>query len=66
MEELLNTLFTPAYLEPIISSLMESIRPHLLFSDPRQLEAFDGEKEVMITFIKERSQYLRDNLNLLD
>ena len=66
MEELLDTLFTPAYLEPIISSLLESIRPHLLFSDPSQLETFDGEKEVMITFIKERSQYLRDNLNLLD
>ncbi|WP_144555553.1 CotH kinase family protein [Bacillus sp. X1(2014)] len=66
MDELLSTLFTPAYLEPIISSLMESIRPHLLFSDPSQLETFDGEKEVMITFIKERRQYLQANLKLLE
>ncbi|MFC4803380.1 CotH kinase family protein [Neobacillus sp. GCM10023253] len=60
MEELLDTLFTPDYFEPIITSLTESIRPYLLFTNEEQREIFDGEKDFMLSFIKERNRYLRN------
>lgn len=66
MEELLDTLFTPDYFEPIITSLIESIRPHLLFKNDEKRELFDGEKDYMTSFIKERNRYLRESLNSLD
>lgn len=66
LKELLDTLFTPAYLEPIITSLTNSIRPYLEYREPKQLEQFDGEKDLMITFIKKRGLYLRNHMNSLN
>jgi hypothetical protein len=57
MVELLDTLFTPAYLEPIISSLTDSILPYIPFGDSDQAELFEGEKVLMISFIKNRIQF---------
>jgi len=66
LEELLDTLFTTDYLEPIITSLTETIRPHMIFNDASDLEKFDGEKDLMLTFIEERSRFLRDCLEDLE
>lgn len=66
LEELLDTFFTPHYLEPIIISLTDSIRPYLCLNTLQQLEQFEEEIDLIITFIKERNLYLRNNLHLLD
>jgi spore coat protein H len=68
MEELLDTLFTPAFLEPKILDLTQSLRPHLQF-DPyksTQLDQFDVEPEFILQFIKDRNQFLRNHLKDLD
>jgi spore coat protein H len=62
LEELLDTLFTPSFLEPKISEFIESILPHLSDEQSNQL---DDEKELMIQFIKDRNQYLRNQLTTL-
>lgn len=65
LQELLNTLFTPAYLESLIDTLTESIRPHLIMDSQKQLQQFNAEKQYMITFVKQRSQYIRKQLHSL-
>lgn len=66
LEDLLNTFFTPDFLEQEINSLLESIRPYLHFQQNEHLEKFDSEKEFIIKFIKERSLFLRQELTKLD
>lgn len=66
LEELLTTLFTPSFIEPIILSLFKLIRPHLLIEKANQLEKFDAEKEFIIQFIKDRNSYLSTQLSSLD
>lgn len=66
LEELLDTLFTPHYFEPVISSLTESIRPYLLFSSQTEEQQFNKEKEFILTFIRQRSQYIRDHFHTLN
>lgn len=59
LEELLDTLFTVENLKPIISKLIETIRPHHLFCSPEQL---DNEIGFILSFITQRGQYLKNEL----
>ncbi|MBL0388262.1 CotH kinase family protein [Tumebacillus sp. ITR2] len=64
MEEVLETEFTADRLTPLIENLLQTVRPALL-DDPHRKEfisRFDGEFEVILKFINERSRYLFDHL----
>lgn len=65
MEELLDIFFTPSHLEPIIHNLFAAIRPYLKVEQSSELEQFNTEKEFMIKFIKDRNQFLRQQLSIL-
>lgn len=66
LEELLDTLFTPHNFEPLITSLTESIHPYLLFGSQTEEQQFNKENEFILTFIKQRSLYIRDHFHTLN
>lgn len=65
LEEILNTTFTPAAMKPKIMSMHQLLRPYLPL-DPykrEQMESFDAEPAFILSFIQNRNDYLRQNLN---
>lgn len=67
LEEILETKFTVPYLTNKITSLHQTLRPHIL-RDPykkKEIELFDGETEVIFQFIHDRSAYLKKRLKYL-
>jgi spore coat protein H len=68
LEEILKTTFTTERLEPIITNLMNQIKPYLPF-DP-YINRFSNkkliqERDYILQFIEDRNQYLRDGLKSL-
>ncbi|MBY0073914.1 CotH kinase family protein [Priestia aryabhattai] len=64
MNNVLNNQFTIEYMKPIIYQLHEYIAPYVL-KDPYvkdNLEQFYKEPEFMLSFIKERTAYIQNNL----
>jgi spore coat protein H len=67
MEETLETIYTPAHIEPQITSLHKLLRPYVL-EDPyisSHLSQFDGEPDIILDFVKKRGIYLKDHLQEL-
>ncbi|WP_246941741.1 CotH kinase family protein [Bacillus pinisoli] len=67
LEEVINTYFTTSELEPTILNLHHQLRPYLA-KDPYKKDTvtlFDQEPEYIIQFIKNRSDYISNNLNNL-
>lgn len=67
LEKTLQSLFTIEYMEPKIMAMYERIRPFILM-DPykkNDVERFDREPDVICEYIKNRSQYLKNNLSIL-
>lgn len=68
LEEVLDTKFNVAYMEEKVLSLHQYVRPHILL-DPykkSKIDQFDEEPELIFQFIRDRSNYLRENLKYLD
>ncbi|WP_066369538.1 CotH kinase family protein [Neobacillus fumarioli] len=64
MEEILEEQFTVKNLEDEIISLHQALRPHLLF-DPykkKDIHIYDGEPDFIFQFIRERNDYLKNQL----
>ncbi|MBP1936847.1 CotH kinase family protein [Paenibacillus sediminis] len=64
LENILETKFTPSYLESHILSLQSMIRPYILL-DPyinKDIQKFDSEADYIIHFIHNRRRYLLDRL----
>ncbi|SEC56137.1 CotH kinase family protein [Paenibacillus sp. GP183] len=64
LEEILETSFTAAALEPKITSLHTQLRPYLTL-DPymrNSIPKFDKEPEFILRFIADRNSYLRNHL----
>lgn len=64
LEEILDTKFTVEYMEDKVLSLHQYLRPHILL-DPykkKKIELFDNEPELIFQFIRDRNNYLRENL----
>lgn len=67
LEEILETSFTAAALEPRITSLYKQLRPYLSL-DPykkKSIDIFDKEPEFILRFISDRNSYLRRKLKEL-
>ncbi|WP_242837422.1 CotH kinase family protein [Desulfitobacterium metallireducens] len=65
LEEILETSFTVAALEPQIINLHKQLRPYLSL-DPykkKSINLFDSEPELILQFISDRNSYLRNHLN---
>ncbi|WP_342513014.1 CotH kinase family protein [Sporosarcina sp. FSL K6-1522] len=68
LEELLDSKFTVAYIEPKIQALHASIRPYIE-KDPYEkdnLAVFDQEPAFIYAYIEARGNYIREQLHLLD
>lgn len=64
LEDILETTFTPDHLGPRIAELYQLLRP-CLHLDPykkNKLESFDAEPDFILSFIQNRSDYLRQCL----
>lgn len=64
LEEILDTIFTPAAMSPKIMSLHQLLRPYLPL-DPfkkEQIELFDAEPAFILSFIQNRNDFLRQSL----
>lgn len=64
LEEILETKFTVDYMEKKIIDLHQLVRPNILL-DPykkRKIDIFDEEPEIIFQFIRDRSNYLKDQL----
>ncbi|WP_318617106.1 CotH kinase family protein [Sporosarcina sp. YIM B06819] len=64
LEEVLETKFTADYMENKVVSLHKALRPHILL-DPykkSQMDKFDCEPEFIFQFIRDRSNFLKDQL----
>jgi len=64
LEEILETSFTAAALEPRITNLYKQLRPYVSL-DPyktKSIDIFDKEPEFILQFISERNSYLRSHL----
>jgi spore coat protein H len=65
IEEILLTEFTVEKMKPKIEELYETLRPYVI-KDPyiqHQLSKFDQEPEFILNFIRDRSNYIRENLH---
>lgn len=68
LEETLETKFTVEYMENKVLSLHQCLRPHILL-DPykkKKIDKFDNEPEQIFQFIRDRNNYLKEQLRLLD
>ena len=68
LEEILETTFTPAFLEPQIASLHKQLLPHMR-QDPykqKSVNEFAAEPTFILNFIMKRNQYLKDHLSELN
>lgn len=68
LKQILNNQFTTHYLESPISTMHSRLRPYVM-KDPyiqNNLQKYDGEPEVMLQYIEQRSRYLRKHLSDLD
>jgi spore coat protein H len=64
LEEIMNNQFTVEYMTPKVQNLLQTIRPYLL-QDPykkQNIEEFDNELNVFLSYIEERRQYLKRKL----
>lgn len=64
LEDIMNHQFTEEYMIPKVESLLQQIRPYVL-KDPyknENIDLFDKEPEIIATFIRERTQYLKRKL----
>ena len=65
LTEILETKFTLNHLEPIVQDLYDTLRPHIAF-DPYAKDAtleFEEELDIILGYIDDRNQYLRDHLS---
>ncbi|WP_064094052.1 CotH kinase family protein [Rossellomorea aquimaris] len=68
LTSILTNQFTPEFMEPKVNSLHEYIRPYLS-KDPYKkddISLFDQEPQFILKFIKDRREYLIQNMKLLD
>ncbi|MCH7321579.1 CotH kinase family protein [Solibacillus sp. MA9] len=68
LEEILETMFTVDYMENKVLPLHQCIRPQILL-DPykkNKIDIFDNEPELIFQFIRERNDYLKNQLSNLD
>ena len=68
LEEILETKFTVKYLEDKVFSLHQIVRPHILL-DPykkKKIDIFDDEPELIFQFIRNRNEYLKEQLRNFD
>lgn len=68
LEEILETMFTVDYIENKVLPLHQCIRPQILL-DPykkNKIDIFDNEPELIFQFIRERNDYLKNQLSNLD
>lgn len=67
LEEILETMFTVDYMEKKILPLHQRLRPQILL-DPykkNKIDIFDNEPELIFQFIRERNNYLKNQLSNL-
>jgi spore coat protein H len=68
LENVISTYFTTEYMEPKIQELYHQLKK-VITLDPFKknfVKKFDAEPEYILEFIKNRNQYLKDNMSLLD
>lgn len=64
MEKILETTFTPSYMDSQIRDLYRILRPYIL-QDPylsKQLDKFDIEPDIILDFVQKRNLYLKSHL----
>ena len=67
LEEILETKFTVKYMENKVLDLQQLVRPNLLL-DPyknNKVDIFDNEPEIIFQFIRDRNNYLKEQLKNL-
>lgn len=65
LEEVLNTTFTTNMLEPHITTLYNQIEPYITldpYKNRKSIEMFQREPDLILQFIKDRNQFLREQL----
>ncbi|WP_442599653.1 CotH kinase family protein [Neobacillus sp. D3-1R] len=68
LNQILDNEFTAEVMKPKIDYLYETLRPYIM-KDPYfldKLNEFDQEPEFILNFIKDRNQYIKENLYKLD
>lgn len=68
LEDILSNYFTTSFMEPKIQAQYSQLKK-VVTLDPFKknfVKTIDGEPEYILTFIKNRSQYLKDHLSKLD